>query len=326
MGSSSKQDKVGKRSNVERDRAILNITNAIKRKRLALKLGQKRDDALIAKLHRPLSDTLKDISKKLDDVKVSIKSHRKPQQKTVKGEIKEIKFSDEYVDKFEVKSPNVIPKGSQMIENLEAADVSKSPSTSALTKPDAKLERIPIGRLPVGIKNLYYMYGKRDSIDLRMGIRYDSKTDGWIGSKPVEFTDAHISLDGGKLNIPTSSGLYELIQLKAPKNFTEEDLRKYKEILTFTGAHKQNYTGPIASNRSEKYIRIIKPLFNSAGETAGSALEVNSNRIQYKYWDDVNELVDRLRLLHASYAAGNNSHRNEIAYIVEELKEINVIK
>ncbi|XP_071056537.1 uncharacterized protein [Onthophagus taurus] len=309
--SSSKQNKVGKRSNAERDRAIVNITNAIKRKRLAIRLGQERDDALIAKLHRPLSDTLKDISKKLDDVK---------------GEIKEIKFSDEDVDKFEVKSPTVIPKGSQMIENL-GADVSKSPSTSTLTKPDAKLERIPIGRLPVGIRNLYYMYGKRDSIDLRMGIRYDSKTDGWkIGSKPVEFTDAHISLDGGKLNIPTSSGLYELIQLKAPKNFTEEDLRKYKEILTYTGAHKQNYTGPIASNRSEKYIKIIKPLFSSAGETAGSGLEVNSNRIQYKYWDDVNELVDRLRLLHASYAAGNNSHRNKIAYIVEELKEINVIK
>jgi len=32
----------------------------------------------------------------------------------------------------------------------------------------------------------------------------------------------------------------------------------------------------------------------------------------YVYWDNVNELVERLQLLMASRAAGNNNHTNEI--------------
>lgn len=43
--------------------------------------------------------------------------------------------------------------------------------------------------------------------------------------------------------------------------------------------------------------------------------------IDYVHWDDPNELVDRLRLILASQAAGNNSHTNEINSIIEELRE-----
>lgn len=41
----------------------------------------------------------------------------------------------------------------------------------------------------------------------------------------------------------------------------------------------------------------------------------------YRYWDDPNELVDRLRLLVAERGAGNNNHDNEILAIIEELRE-----
>ena len=41
----------------------------------------------------------------------------------------------------------------------------------------------------------------------------------------------------------------------------------------------------------------------------------------YVYWDDPNELVDRLRLLVAEQEAGNNFHANEINSIIEELRE-----
>ena len=46
---------------------------------------------------------------------------------------------------------------------------------------------------------------------------------------------------------------------------------------------------------------------------------------EYVYWDDPNELVDRLRLLLASQAAGNPSHNNEIISIIEELWEAGII-
>jgi hypothetical protein len=45
----------------------------------------------------------------------------------------------------------------------------------------------------------------------------------------------------------------------------------------------------------------------------------------YVYWDDVNELVSRMRLLVASKNAGNTNHDGEIFSILSELKEHRVI-
>jgi len=44
-------------------------------------------------------------------------------------------------------------------------------------------------------------------------------------------------------------------------------------------------------------------------------------KTDYVYWDDPNELVERLRLLIAEQSAGNLSHTNEIHSIIEELRE-----
>ena len=52
---------------------------------------------------------------------------------------------------------------------------------------------------------------------------------------------------------------------------------------------------------------------------------VSNAPIDYVHWDDPNELVDRLRLLLASRAAGSNSHVNEINSIIEELREAEII-
>ncbi len=43
--------------------------------------------------------------------------------------------------------------------------------------------------------------------------------------------------------------------------------------------------------------------------------------MDYVYWDDPNELVERLQLLIAEQTAGNPSHTNEIHSIIEELRE-----
>ena len=52
---------------------------------------------------------------------------------------------------------------------------------------------------------------------------------------------------------------------------------------------------------------------------------LNDNKIDYVYWDDPSELVDRLRLLEASRQADHNAHDNEILSIIEELREANLI-
>lgn len=44
-------------------------------------------------------------------------------------------------------------------------------------------------------------------------------------------------------------------------------------------------------------------------------------RMDYVYFDDPNELTDRLRLLFVERSAANRSHTNEIHSIIEELRE-----
>lgn len=51
-----------------------------------------------------------------------------------------------------------------------------------------------------------------------------------------------------------------------------------------------------------------------------------NKKINYTYWDNPNELVDRLRLLVSSKSAGHTSHNNAIISIIEELQEANIIK
>jgi hypothetical protein len=119
--------------------------------------------------------------------------------------------------------------------------------------------------------------------------------------------------------------------------------------------------GRIRSNRGRKYINLIAPIINR-GEASGSGIVLNSmrnkirkmplqdfikkenpmatysnmilpttggngvpltnNKLEYIYFDDPNELVDRLRLLYGSQEAGNNAHKNEINSIIEELLEL----
>lgn len=55
-----------------------------------------------------------------------------------------------------------------------------------------------------------------------------------------------------------------------------------------------------------------------------SFIPYNQN-IVYEYYDDPNELCDRLRLLISSKGAGNTNHDQEINSIVEELRERGVV-
>lgn len=51
-----------------------------------------------------------------------------------------------------------------------------------------------------------------------------------------------------------------------------------------------------------------------------------NDNIVYEYYDNPNELCDRLRLLIASKHAENSNHAQEINSIIEELRENNIIE
>lgn len=53
-----------------------------------------------------------------------------------------------------------------------------------------------------------------------------------------------------------------------------------------------------------------------------SGIPLTDKEPEYIYFDDPNELVNRLRILYGSQEAGNNSHKSEINSIIEELLEM----
>lgn len=65
---------------------------------------------------------------------------------------------------------------------------------------------------------------------------------------------------------------------------------------------------------------------SGAGITLPDLMRYKKNEnISYTYWNEPNELVDRLRLLIASKSAGHSGNTNEIMSIVEELREADII-
>lgn len=146
-------------------------------------------------------------------------------------------------------------------------------------------------------------------------------------------------------NYELTSGLKQLLMRNKPdlSLITDMDKKIYKDILIDTSAHKRDFNpkGQIRGDKGLKYREIIKPMFSQITDAnqhyseqlmkskiGGSLpkLKQYKKNTDYVYWDDPNELIERLKLLIASKSAGNSNHDNEIVSIIEELKEAGIIK
>lgn len=147
-----------------------------------------------------------------------------------------------------------------------------------------------------------------------------------IGNTDVKFDgDGDIVIQNRKYEY--SKGLYDLLfYAKPPPGYTKQDLANYKRILDDTNVHKSNYQpgNSVRANNSYKYSKIIKSLYKR-GTGLDDHLKLDEKTTNYTYWDDPNELVNRLRLLISSKTAGHTGHENEIISIIEELREAKII-
>lgn len=82
------------------------------------------------------------------------------------------------------------------------------------------------------------------------------------------------------------------------------------------GKHKLNLEDYIKQNPMLTYTDMVLPSSDTNGVT------LSKGKPEYIYFDDPNELVNRLRLLYGSQDAGNSAHKNEINSIIEELLEL----
>lgn len=182
-------------------------------------------------------------------------------------------------------------------------------------------------------------------INIPFGLRRENKGL-MMGNSKVSFSVASDSTKSEKNYILTinnkhysfTPGLKELLMRSKPKLdiVTEKDKLVYKDILHHTNAHKRDFkpTGQIRGDKGVKYRHIIKPLFsekdNDSSETKSGGYipmcKKYKSDTDYIFWDDPNELIERLKLLLASQSAGNTNHDNEILSIIEELKEAGIIK
>lgn len=153
------------------------------------------------------------------------------------------------------------------------------------------------------------------------------------------FGNTSLILNSDKIFIGTKSflttpGLYQLLFYKNPQHYNKDELDIYERILLDTNALRRNFNSneQIKGTKAVKYTNIIKKIVEKNKSISSiknheglSLMNLKTEKTNYVFWDNPNELVSRLRLLIASKNAGNNNHNNEIISLIEELKEANII-
>lgn len=201
----------------------------------------------------------------------------------------------------------------------------------------------------VALKYLNNDSGNSDNI---FGLRSENNSK-YIGDSEVKIEHNDIIVKDKKYS--GTKGLWELMTLKEPNdnNYTDDDYNNYANIILSTFAYMQNNdktTKRVKSSGGYKYKNIIRPILLHHGilkdkttkeEKKGEGMyNINSknsnlkefknktkNNIEYKYWNDINELKDRLNLLIGESNAGNDDPliHNEILNIIEELREEGIV-
>lgn len=342
-------------------KALYKLSQDIRKKYKALKLGRAEEDIALNKFFKPIIEPLtkisnsssssssnltKTISKKSAKHK-KVKKSSSPSPLHLKDDNDDDISSKEIDNENNLSFPTFISSSSPQ-KNIEEGNVFEDAmsDTSEISEPAKLVEEYTKGYLNDSHKEKY---------DTEYGLKYNPKKNQWLlGNASIKFdtdsddfiidsTDTKSSrgTQGVTKTFKGTKGLYELLFKKEPDplSYTKDDEKNYDEILKLTNVYKRNFepTGYTKYSNLPKYRNIIRPLVVKTSKKrrsksfAGSGiknsmLEYNSNAIDYRYWDDPNELVDRLKLLMASTQAGNTSLTNEMLSIIEELIEAGIIK
>lgn len=109
-------------------------------------------------------------------------------------------------------------------------------------------------------------------------------------------------------------------------SISPEDFNDDAEYIV-PGVKRSRVNVPVKSIKTA--IQKMKARKKNLSKKKGNGLERKfipySENIVYEYYDDPNELCDRLRLLTSSKNAGNTNHDQEINSIIEELRERDII-
>ena len=213
-------------------------------------------------------------------------------------------------------------------------------------------------------------YASKDiKTDRTFGIRVEND-DLFIGNQPIWIRDNNIKFEDGT-EFTGTDGLWELLTLEEPKNYNDDDVDNYVNILQKTSSYKHNNdptSNKVKASTGYKYNNIVKPFLTKKGllkSKTGSGLKAsnldetlkklvgvyiniqnghsdpqnikdilheiknldlsaNLEPDKYVYWDNLDELFQRLVVLYGEIRSGNTNPtlKNEIVRILQELKEL----
>ena len=190
---------------------------------------------------------------------------------------------------------------------------------------------------PLAVDSLLQAFTKKD-IDKFYGI-YAEDGKFKIGDKFITIEKDNIIIN----DIPFigTPGFWELVTLKNPEKYEEDDLTNYRRLVILTNtAYRnndptQNYPKQSKGNKwkyiikpiwevikkqkdEEEYKEFVEPDDDPQPGTSGSGLKILPS--------DPNTLIDRFDLLFSSKKAGHTGVKNEIVAILDELKRQGVLK
>lgn len=297
---------------------------------------------------RRVQSRLSPFTKKAVDKEQSAKEELVKISKVVRSKFRELRNLEQTVQ------ANAKPFVSPILESLKRSlplpmldvktTIKPEPVETEYVKPTEKIQSVKnistqTYQTNVNDTDLLNMYlsklsnpANQHSMDTTYGVRLDGKGGTLIGDSTLTFDNGYASVQDKLFKI--SHGLLELLFMKLPDRqiINSDAVHAYKEILRLTNAHKQRYSAekPINATKELKYSHVISQLFPSkkkilesaanspsaSGSGFGTVVRVNNN---------INSLVNRLRLLMLSKSAGHTAHEKEINRIILLLRRYKVI-
>ena len=298
---------------------IVKASDAIRRKHRMLKQGKEAIETSMKEVFKPIITPLQEMADRTSAQPNSVKE----ESSSIKQELP----AEEKEELFSIQQELPAEEEEEASTMREEDDLMSFHSTSENTFPIFTTSSPILQKKSDNLSNYLKMLSKNQTstLDTVYGVR--SLTSGLkIGDKPISFVDDKIRV--GNEQYEKTPGLIELLFKKRPEIglVKESDTKNYQQIVRNSNAHRKNYKFN-SSLRKGTEPKVADYLYPLMGDKSGQGLlnVVSNAPINYVYWDDPNELVERLRLLAASRAAGSNSHVNEINSIIEELREAEII-
>lgn len=286
----------------------------------------------LSQVRKQLQNTFK--KQMLDEM--SGKEAKEKEFKPITDVLKKVVNSVEKTDS-DIKSLQIVPF-KRSLPQLPSSSGTQTPTQEFRDIETQTQNIINLGPLPT--KYLPY------AVDSKFGI-YPKDKGYRIGKSPILIDGDDIILN--RKRIKGTDGLWRLLCYASPPDggmYTQNDLKIYEKILFDTEAIYQNndkITGKPKSSTGLKYKTIIASIWKKhkfpeqfrdrsmslewdhtadLGETpkpkkGGGLLQYSDSAIEYKYIDNLNELIKRLYFIAAEEQAGNNNFHNEKLGVIQ---------